>query len=147
MNSGPFSIRLVIEHLRAQVPGLQSVEGAAQYASITDLREFRPDSAYVLLARERGDGEQPKTGGRQRAIATFGVVLAVRNFRDQVGGEAIEEISPLIAQTRAALMGWTPPVNGGRPCQWLQGDVLDYDNNTLLWSDVFQTQHFIGGAP
>lgn len=147
MNSGPFSIGLVIERLRAQVPTLQSVEGTAQYAAITNLREFRPDSAFVLLARERGDGEPPKAGGRQRAQVTFGVVLAVRNYRDQVGGEALDEVSPLIAQVRAALMGWTPLVDGGRPCQWLQGDVLDYDDSTLLWSDVFQTQHFIGGAP
>lgn len=146
MTSGPFSIQLVIDRLRAQVPDFQSIEGTAQYAAITSLREFRPDSAYVLLARERGDGEQPKAG-RQRVLATFGVVIAVRNYRDQVGGESIEAISPLIAQTRAALMGWIPPVNGGRACQWLQGDVLDFDDSTLLWSDVFQTQHFIGGTP
>lgn len=146
MTSGPFNIQRVIERLRAQVPDFQSVEGAAQYAAITSLGEFRQGSAYVLLARERSDGEQPKAG-RQRVLVTFGVVIAVRNYRDQVGGESIEAISPLIAQTRAALMGWIPPVSGGRACQWLQGDVLDFDDSTLLWSDVFQTQHFIGGTP
>jgi len=146
MSSAPFSVRVVIERLKAAVPDFQSVAGTAEYGSITSLREFRPDSAFVLLARERGDGEAPK-GGRQRALCTFGVVIAVRNFRDRMGGESMEEISPLIGQARAALMGWIPPVNGGRPCRWLQGDVLDFDNDTLLWSDVFETQHFIGGAP
>lgn len=147
MSAAPFAISQLIAHLREQVPDFQTVDGSAGYAAITSLRDFRPPCAYVLLARERGDGEVPKAGGRQRALVTFGVVIAVRNYRDLVGGESIEEISPLIGQARAALMGWTPPAQGGRPCQWLQGDVLDFDDSTLLWSDVFQTQHFIGGAP
>ncbi len=144
-SSAPFSMALIIERLVAQVPDLRSVEGSSAYAAITSLREFQADSAYVLLARERGDGEAPKAG-RQRAMSTFGVVLAVKNYRSGTG-EAIDDISPLIAQTRAALMGWTPDANGARPCQWLDGAVLDFDQDTLLWSDVYQTQHFIGGTP
>ncbi|MCY1503918.1 hypothetical protein D9M68_380670 [compost metagenome] len=146
MNSAPFPVSTVIAHLVAQVTAFQQVQGAAEYSAIRSLTEFRPDSAFVLLARERGDGEPPKAG-RQRAIATFGVVIAVQNYRDLTGGESIQDISPLIGQARAALMGWTPPVDGGRPCRWIQGDVLDFDNSTLLWADVFETQHFIGGAP
>ena len=146
MSAAPFDASLVIARLREQVQALQAVEGAAEYAAITSLRDLRPPCAYVLLARERGDGEPPK-GGRQRALVTFGVVLAVRNYRDQRGAESMDELAPLLGQVRAALMGWTPAVTGGRPVQWLQGDVLDYDNSTLLWSDVYQPQHFIGGAP
>lgn len=146
MSSAPFAVSVVIERLREQVGALQQIEGASAYAKIRSFSEFRPDSAYVLLARERSDGEPPK-GGRQRALVTFGVVIAVTNYRDVTGAESIDDISPLIGQTRAALMGWQPPVNGGRPCQWMQGDVLDYDDSTLLWADVFQTQHFIGVTP
>jgi hypothetical protein len=146
VSSAPFAISAVIDRLRTQCPAFQLVEGAAEYAAIQSLSEFRPDSAYVLLSRERGTGEPPRVG-RQAAIVTFGVVIAVQNFRDRIGGEAIGDISPLIGQARAAIMGWTPTVNGGRPCQWLQGDVLDFDNSTLLWADVFQTQHFIGVTP
>lgn len=146
MSSAPFACSTVIARLKDLVPDFQVVEGAAEYSAIKAFSEFRPDSAFVLLARERGDGEPPK-GGRQRAVVTFGVVIAVQNYRDVTGGEAIGDISPLIGQARAALMGWTPDLPGGRPCQWLQGDVLDYDNSTLLWADVFQTQHFIGVSP
>lgn len=146
MSSAPFPIAPVIARLQDLVPSFQLVQGAAEYSRIKSFSEFRPDSAYVLLARERGDAEGPKTG-RQRAVVTFGVVIAVQSYRDITGGESLEEISPLIGQARDAIMGWTPPVNGGRPCWWLQGDVLDYDENTLLWADVFQTQHFIGATP
>jgi hypothetical protein len=146
VSSAPFPVSTVIARLEALVPDLQLVQGAAEYSRIKAFSEFRPDSAYVLLANERGDSDGPRTG-RQRAVVTFGVVIAVQNYRDQSGGEAMEAISPLIGQARDAILGWTPPVNGGRPCWWLQGDVLDFDDSMLLWADVFQTQHFIGATP
>ncbi len=146
MSSAPFAVSTVIARLQDLVPDLQVVQGAAEYSRIKSFTEFRPSSAYVLLANERGDSEGARTG-RQRAVATFGVVIAVQNYRDLTGAESMEEISPLIGQARAAIMGWTPPVNGGRPCWWLQGDVLDFNDSMLLWADVFQTQHFIGVTP
>ena len=146
MSAAPFDVDLVIGRLRAQVPELQLVEGAGAYAAIRSLGDFRTPSAYVLLVNERSDGDVPK-GGRQRALATFGVVLAVRSYRDQVSAAAMNDVSPLVGRIRDLLIGWQPEIQGGRPCQWLQGDVLDYDASTLLWCDVFKTQHFIGGAP
>lgn len=146
MSAAPFDVDQVIGRLRAQVPELQLVEGAGAYAAIRSLGDFRPPSAFVLLVNERSDGEVPK-GGRQRALATFGVVLAVRNYRDQIGAAAMNDVSPLVGRIRDLIIGWQPEIQGGRPCQWLQGDVLDYDASTLLWCDVFKTQHFIGGAP
>ena len=145
-SSAPFPMTVILERLRELVPDLQSVEGTAEYAAIKSIGDFRTPCAYALLAREAGDG-QPAKAGRQRANVSFGVVLAVRNYRVAGGDEAMGEASPLIAQARAALLGWTPPVNGARPCSWLDGGVLDFDDTTLLWSDVFQTQHFIGGTP
>lgn len=144
--SAPFDINLVIDRLRAEVTELQSVEGVAEYGAVTSLRDFRTPCAFALLVRERGDGEAPKAG-RQRAMATIGVVLAVSNYRDTRGAETVEELTPLLGKVRAALMGWTPDIIGGRPFQFLQGDVLDYDASTLLWTDVYQTQHFIGVTP
>ncbi len=146
-SSAPFPMSVIIDRLRDRVPELETVEGAAQYAVIQSLSEFRTPCAYALLARESGDGLPAKAGGRQRATVSFGVVLAVRTYRGNVGDEALGEASPLIAQARAALMGWTPSVNGARPCRWIDGGVLDFNDTTLLWSDVFQTQHFIGETP
>jgi hypothetical protein len=146
--SAPFDIKLVIDRLRAEVPELQSVEGVAEYGAVTSLRDFRSPSAFALLVRERADGEDPKPGrGTQRLLVTFAVVLVVSNYRDTRGGEVVDEIKPLLGKTRAALMGWQPGVPGARPCRFIQGDVLDYDASTLLWTDVYQTQQIIGGAP
>lgn len=143
MSAALFDINLVRQRLTDLVTDLQTIEGAAEYAQITELRQFRPPCAYVLPVRERGDGE-PAKGGRQRALVQFGVVAAVRNYRDTRGAETLDELGPLIGKIRDALIGWTPAVAGARPCQWLQGDVLDFDDSTLLYSNVFQTQMFIG---
>jgi hypothetical protein len=146
--SAPFDINLIIARLLAEVSELQSVEGVAEYGAVTSLRDFRTPCAFGLLVRERADGDEPKPGrGTQRLLVTFGVVLVVRNYRDTRGAEVVDELKPLLGKVRGALMGWTPDVLGARPCRFIQGDVLDYDASTLLWTDVYQTQQIIGGAP
>ena len=143
--SAPLDPRLIIDRLVAQVPALQLVEGAAAYAAISSLRDFRTPSAYALLAREEDADPEGLAHGRQRAIVKFGVVIAVGNYRDVRGGaETADELRPIVGAVREALMGWLPPLAGARPIRWLQGDVLDYDASVLLWAEVYQTQQFIG---
>ena len=144
--SQPFDSQMVIDRLKS-LPELQSVAGAAEYATVTSLKDFRVPCAYVLLLQERGDDAAVKPRGGQRAIVTFAVVVAARNYGDQRGERTLQELRPLLGSVRDLLMGWTPEARGARPVQWTRGDVLDYDRSTLLWADVYQTQHFIGGNP
>lgn len=152
MPAAPFDIDLVIERIRSGLTEseLRQVRGAADYASITKLQDFAPPEAFVLLARERGTS----TGqGRQPAEVYIGVVIAARNYRAQRGKPAMDEARPLIGKLRDHLIGWTPVnadgsfIPGARPMQWVQGDMLDYSAATVLWSEVFKTQHFIGSNP
>lgn len=148
MAAKPFPVQLVIDRLTATIPRdvLEQVNSAAQYAGIEKLSDFRPLSAYVLLANERWDGEPPKNG-RQRMIVNFAVVTAVKNYRDiRKGVESAQELDPLIERTRQQLIGWKPALDGSRECALIDGNVLDFDANVLLWIDVYQTQHFIGGG-
>lgn len=148
MAAKPFPTRLVIDRLTSTIPRteLEQVNSAAQYASIEKLSDFRALTTFVLLANERWDGEPPKAG-RQRMIVNFGVVTAVKNFRDtRKGVESAEELDPLIERIRQQLIGWKPALEGGRECALIDGNVLDFDANVLLWIDVYQTQHFIGGG-
>ena len=153
MSSAPFDVNLVIARLlplvltQAQVvpgrPFLRKVRGAADYAAIQKISDFLAPEAFVLMARERGG--QKAGVSRQPAAVTFGVVTAARNYSYAHGMPAGDELSPLVGAIRDQLMGWTPGVaSGGRPIEWVQGDVLDYDKGTLLWRDIFKTQHFIG---
>lgn len=148
MKSKPFPIDCIIQRLKEKISrdDLDEIGSAAQYASMKDIKGFRAKTTFVLLAQERWDGEPPKAG-RQRMIVNFGVVTAVQNFRDsRKGEEAAEELNPLIGAIRDALIGWSPEVSGNRAIGLIEGGVLDFDENTLLWIDVYQTQHFIGAG-
>ncbi|PHR68502.1 hypothetical protein [Alcanivorax sp.] len=148
--SAPLDTTVIEQRLRDAVKDLQQVKGAAEFAAVTSLGSYRVPSAYVVLAREEGTDDpngQPgrRPSGKQQAKVTFGVITAVRNYRDSTGAQAARDASPLIGQVREALMGWQPADRSMRPIGWLQGDVLDYDASVLLWIDVFTTTHFIGG--
>lgn len=130
---------------------LRSVGTAADYAAVQELRGFTTPSAFVVLADEQpvtdpqaGPGSRART--RQQVLATVGVILAVRNYRTQAGAAAMAEVSPLIGMARDALIGWSPDLALMKQLQWQRGGVLDYDANTLLWIDVYNTTHGIGGG-
>ena len=146
----PLDTDLIAEHLRESVPEFQQVGQAADYAAVKSLRDLRPPSAYVVLAQEKGDSDpsadrQARSSGRQRVECTFGVILGLRNFRDNLGHAASEDARPLIGRLREALMGWTPGLGQFREIRWRQAEVLDYDADMLLWMEVFSTHRFIGG--
>lgn len=143
MNFEPFDIELAMTQLQANAPLLTGgVMGAVEYAAIKKIGDFRPPCAYVLLAREKGVPNTGNTTGEQHAVVTFGVVVIARNYRASTRGtEAAQALRPLLAQVRAAFMGWVPKLPGARPTKFIQGDLVDYDQANVLWTDVYQTQH------
>lgn len=154
MSAAPFDVSLIAARLRAQVAALRQVGLAADYAAVRSLADFPTPCAFVVLANERGilkptghapRGQQIKV--RQIAIATFGVVLAVRNYREQRGEQLADELTTILEATRTALIGFVPDLDGARPCEFVAGDLQDYDASTALWVDVYQTQHSIGNQP
>lgn len=151
MSAAPFDVGLIQARLSAQVPTLRTVGMAADYAAVRSLADFATPCAYIVLANERGiphppghspRGQQVKL--RQIARATFGVVLAVRNYREQRGEQLVDELAAMLGATRLALIGFVPDLDGARPCEFVAGDLQDYDASTALWVDVYQTQHSIG---
>lgn len=152
MSLTPFDVSLVIDRLQAAVGknALRLVSGSADYASVDKLSDFAPPCAFVLLARERGieTASGSSLPGQQRRLpqrmeVTFGVVLAVRHYRQTRGHALRDELGAQLARVRGLLLGWTPPLPGARACQLLQGDLTDYDHSTALWIDVWRTQHVI----
>jgi len=151
MSTAPFDVEPIKARLKALVPTLRQVGLAADFAAINSLQDFPAPCAYVILASETGisqptghapRGQQVKQ--RQMVRVTFGVVLAVRNYREQHGGQVSEEFKTLLGASRDALMGFVPDADGARPCEFIQGDLRDYNAGCALWADVYQTQHSIG---
>lgn len=151
MSCAPFDVQLIIDRIRAQVPALRLVAGAGDYASVKALQDFPAPCAYVVLATERGaEADAPGHGERgaqvkaaQRLMASFGVVVAVRNYREQRGAQVNQTLNAVLGDIRGALLGFVPAIAGARPCKLTSGKLSDYDAGTALWTDVWQTQHFI----
>lgn len=150
MASAPFDIDLVIARLADQVPVLDEVAGAAELKGIQDLRSFRTPSAYVVLIQETPEPRKPGAPGassRQMTRVLFGVSVAVRNYSADKGKAAADDLRPVLGAIRDGLIGWVPPgLSGARDCQLVQGKVLDYDADTVLWADIYETQHALGRA-
>jgi hypothetical protein len=153
MDCLPFDVQPVIERLAANVPALRKVAGAADYATLTRLQDFTPPCAYVLLAREAAEtihtgdatpGSQISV--RQAVPASFGVVVAVRNYREQMGAQSAETLLPILGAIRKQLIGWIP-ADCSEPILLKSGSLRDYDRATTVWIDVYTTSHFIGVNP
>lgn len=143
MSFEPFDTRLIVERLRAQVPALQLVGGAADYAAVKEIHSFRTPSAYVIFAEEANTGKVPAAIGQcaQEAQAQFGVVLALRHYQEARGEQMQQQARELIGAVRAALIGHKPAHPGVRVLGWHSGRVLDYDAGVLLFADVYQLHH------
>lgn len=151
MSCAPFDVGVIVARLKASVPALRLVGLAAEFAAVRSLADFPAPCAYVVLASEQGTskptGHAPRgqqISVRQVADVSFGVVLVVRNYREQQGAQIADDLAAIVGSARAALMGYVPDVDGGRPCEFVRGDLQDYSAGVALWVDVYSTQHSIG---
>ena len=152
MSARPFDVQLVITRLvdaKAAI-GLREIRGRADYAQVRSLQDFPAPCGYVLLATETAT--ETKTGQSlpnvQNPLAQvvrvqFGIAMAFRNERGFAGDELRDELLEKVGSVRDRLLGWTPPVAGGRQLQLNGGDLVDYDASTALWIDKWQTQHIL----
>ena len=145
MSFAPFDTDMVVARVARQVPELQLVGGAADYAAVKELRSFRTPSAYVIFAEERNTGKVPTSVNvcAQESVVEFGVVLALRHYKELRGEQMHQEARALIGAVRSALIGWRPPAQGARVVTWMSGKVLDYDAGVLLYADLYQLPYML----
>lgn len=135
-----FDTAQVVQRIRACLPEMQFVGGAADLAAVQELRSFRTPSCYVIFAAEHNTARVPDSIA-QCALETrveFSTVLAIRHFREQRGAQMEDERLALLARLRGALIGWRPPQPGCRVVGWQGGRTLDYDAQALLLADDWQ---------
>lgn len=145
----PFDTGLIAQRLRAQVADLHAVGGAADYAAVKELAGFRTPSAFVIFAEERNTGKLPAAPcvTAQESVAQFGVVLALRHYKELRGEQMHQDARRLIGACRAALIGHRPPARGARVVGWLSGKVLDYDAGVLLYADLYELSYLLHSDP
>lgn len=104
---------LIVERLRAKVPGLRLVAQLADLANIEQAAVQVP-AAFVAYDGDRY-AEGAASGMAQHGAQRWQVVLAVRNASVGGNGAGVPgEAGPLLPQIGAALAGWSP-FDGGRP--------------------------------
>ncbi len=142
MSYAPFDTRAIAERLRATVPGLRDVRCVVDADSVRASAYFSAPGAYVLLPSETSG--QSINGARVTPADTqFSIVMAQTSFRERRREAVTDEFSTLLAQVRAALIGWTPPGIGMTAIRWRGGRVYDADASTILWTEDYQLTHVL----
>lgn len=154
MSTLPLDVAPIALRLKQQVAALREIGLLAEYSSLRTLQDFPAPCAYVVLAGDVGTRNAPGHAPRgqvakvgQMVTDTFAVILAVRNYREQKGGQLIDELRGLVGDSRKALLGFVPDEPGARPCELIRGALLEYDAGVAVWQDLYQTQHSIGSTP
>lgn len=154
MSAAPLNVAPIADRLKQGVPTLRLVGLLAEYASIRDLKDFPAPCGYVVLGADAGTKNAPGHAPRgqvaqvgQVLTDTFVVILAVRNYREQQGGQLIDELRALVAASRDVLLGYVPDEPGARAIELVRGALLEYDAGVAVWQDTYQTQHSIRSNP
>jgi hypothetical protein len=129
----------VITRLKAQVPDLRTVDGAAQFAQLmasNQLPQLTP-AAHVVPSGMQGG--QVTASGAGHFVQSFqdgiGVILTFRNA-DPTGARAFERADDLIREVMRAIAGWSP-VPGSPAFQLLRGSVANFSAGTLVYQIDF----------
>lgn len=143
MSFEPFDTGIIVRRLQDKARSLHFIGSAADFAAVEALRGFRTPSAYVVFADEENTGQVATTfcTTRVEAAVQFGVVLALRNYQEQQGGQMADEARKLIGEVRTALIGFQPTGKGSNVVTWQAGAVMDYDASVLLFADRFKVPH------
>src|SRR5690606_38800702 len=98
----------IAERLRAQVPALKLVAGAADFLAAEGRLTIDP-AAFVLPVAEAAGPNRLSVGAvRQPLTFTFGVVLALKT-PGAASERQLDALTPLRLAVRRALVGWSHP--------------------------------------
>ena len=136
----------VINQLIAiQVAGVavfNRVSGAANFAAAhEDLKNWITAAYVIPLADVAKPNDLMGLNVEQHVIERFGVILAVKNFRDQRGDAINIALETARSKVIQALMGFSPGV-GYDPVQYGGGRILQLDVITTWWQLEFITGYY-----
>lgn len=131
---------LVIARLKAQVPALKRVGMAIDLAAAkADISVAFP-RAYVMTLGENGGTSRYLSGAvAQKRSVRIGVVLMVKNVRDNVGAATTSDMDALRQVTDAALFGWGAD-DAHSPLIFMRGSLLGLAEGELWWQDEYTTE-------
>lgn len=141
MSTGPFPVATAMARLSSHAPLLAVVGNAADLGTALAQKPNRVPAAYVVT-QERG-GAVKYTGPvtHQNVDVSLQIVLFVRNAGgERAGTGARAEMDAVIAQVRAALIGWAPD-DATNAVTFQAGRDERYDGGCLVTQQVFRSDY------
>lgn len=142
MNSNfAFDIAPILARLREQLDGRWVIETSAALDAAYDGSGGVTPAAFVIPVAETS---APHAGGAgylvQSTAIAFGVVICVRNYRAaNLGGDALNDLTPARRAVGNALINWMPP-----GCELVidhqAGRLEKYTSGNVWWQDIFRTR-------
>lgn len=117
---------LLLERIRAEVPGLKAVMGVADLASVSAKQQITPAVYVIYLGDVVG-----QASGRAQVVDQVWAVVPTVYYADSTGnGEGARRLAgPLISSVLAALSNWTPRIDM-KPLRRVQSNTpAEYEDN------------------
>jgi hypothetical protein len=101
---------------------------------------MRMPCAFVVPMSEKAEPNTLINGYSQRVTAQVGVVICVKNIKNDKGMDAQFELEAVRNEVKAALCGFEDV--GFAPIDFVAGQLAAYDAMHLRWNDIFTTQFY-----
>lgn len=129
-----------IERIKAGVPALKLVGGAADFQTAADTAPKAAPAAFVMPLEEI-PGPCETTALVQHVQASIGVVTVVRNVSDDKGVAARQDLDLLRGSEKELLLGWVP-ADGCDPFERGPGRLMAFKNGYMWWMDIYKTAYY-----
>ena len=96
--------------------------------------------AFVVPMAEKAEGNMFIDGIAQQITAQIGVVVCVKNVKDDKGEGGHIELDAIRNEIRSALCGFS--TNEFGTVKFNSGQIAAYDGMHIRWNDIFTTQFF-----
>lgn len=134
------NLQPIIDRLKADVPDLITVGGAAEMDAAITSGSPRTPAAYVI---EESCQATPDSRAWSLTVeSVVSVYLIVRLSGDTRGHQSAVAMHELRQQVVAALHGYTPE-NNIHEILYRGGALADFQPGTLWWSERFSVQHIV----
>lgn len=133
----------VVHRLRAKVSAVNTVGAAAELDAA--MRGYgQAPSIFVVPAAEKAlqPGTAGACGGAGRT-QLIEVISCVDQLSDPTGAAALHGLPTVRKQISAALEGWTPDERMTDPMFFVEGEIIQFEGDGLLWwSDKYACVQF-----
>lgn len=136
---------LLVERIRAEVPGLAAVSGLPDLSTLDDQSQVSPSVYVIYLGDQVGTGAQAQGGARaiQTVAQHWAAVLTVYYADAQGDGEGARRLAgPLLGRLLKALTGWKPSADVDALARSSQVAQVSYRNGYFYFPLVF-TARFV----